>query len=415
MKDARSRPELRASTPMRRDEAGSRRPTLSGAAKAWLVALSLLLAVPTLAVRLQSRDALESFHNRVLARWPAARTFGRDPADYVARANRWLADRAYPIIAATHLANNLAYFALDASPKANISVGRDGFVFLNGSDPTSVNDLVENACAAPLDPSHRARLRAALDRIAAFGRRRALPIDVILVPTAPMLYPDRLPRAIPSRLREACAAGRAGLSPFVGLRPPEGLTFHYPYAAMSALRGDPAMFPNGNFHPDGLSVQVVRDVYLGGIGAGRPAGETVTPTRGPSELLGSHGIHVDFPLYDVSPSAGAVDEAATEAVRAATARFYPEPQTVFASRNAEAPNPITLLMLSDSYGDKEAYSFSAAFRTTVQMRPPDHDAAGLIDAVASLMRVDRLVLLFNDSNSESLVDLGDALQATADH
>ncbi len=388
---------------------------LTAVARAWLIVIALVLIVPTAAMRLQTDDELEAFHNRVLATWPAARDFKHDPAGWFAAANRWLADRAYPIVAATHLANNLAYFVLDTSPKANISVARHGLVFLNGSDPSAPNNLVESACVDPLDPAFQARLRAAIVRIGSFGRRRGLPIDVVVVPTVPTLYPDRLPRAIPSGLRHACLRAAGGASPFFHLLPQAGTTSVYTYAAMKARGDDPALYPNGNFHPDGLSLKLVRDAYLDEIGAARPSGETVTLTTGPSELLGSHGIVADFPIHDVSAAAGAatIDAPAAGAIEAATARFYDDPQTVFAFRNERSPNPSAILMLSDSFGEKESFSFSAAFREVVRLRAPDGDPSGVLDAVAAVTGVDRLVLLFNDGNTDLLIRLAEALPIEA--
>lgn len=388
--------------------------TLSRAAKGWLLGLAVLLALPTVLMGLQGRDELEYFHNRVLAPWPAARTFGRDPATWFARVNRWLADRAYPIVAAVHLRNDLAYRVLGASPAPNVTVAPGGLVFLNGTDPDHENDLVRSACLVAAEPGTGAAVESALERIATFGRRRGLAVDVLMVPTVPLLYGDRLPRSYPSALRAACAAGPAGRAPLSRIRAPEGVRFLYPFGEMSALRDDPAMFPLGDFHPDGLSVKTASDGYLRAIGAAVPADLALALTSAPSEVLADYGVIASFPVYAVSGSGTAYDPEAAASLRAALRAFYDGPVDTNVYRDPAAPNPETLLIVSDSYGQNQAVSLSAAFRTVVQTPTPSRDLVATMDAIRGIVPFDRLLLVFNDSNVLKLVDIGRALSATAD-
>ena len=180
---------------------------------------------------------------------------------------------------------------------------------------------------------------------------------------------------------------------------------------MSALRDDPAMFPIGNFHPDGLSVKIVTDRYLTAIGASLPA-LSVMPTSAPSEVLAEHGVIAPFPLYAVTGSGAVEDEGTTATVLKAVRPFYDDHgEAAYVYRDGVAADPQTVLMLSDSYGYNQGISFAAAFRTVVQMPAPDHDLAGLVQAVGALVHFDRLVLVFNDSNFGRLIDLGALLPA----
>ena len=390
-----------------------KRVMVSRTAQAILVLISVVLLAPTLAMKLQSTQSLEQFHNRVLTPWPETASFTLDPARYFAKVDRWLADRAYPIISAVYFKNNLAYFALHASPAPNVTVGRDGFVFLNGTEADAENDLVTGACTLAADPAIRTRIEAALGRFAAFGRLHGYPIDVVMVPTVPLLYGDRLPRSFPSALRKACAAGPAGRAPLSLIRAPDGLRFVYPFDEMSALRDDPAMFPMGDFHPDGLSVKVVTDTYLRAVGAPEPAW-SVMPTSGPSEILADHGVLATFPVYSVTGSGAAQDDTAMSAMLATVQPFYDSPgETAYVYRDPEAPDPRTVLILSDSYGFNQGISFAAAFRTVVQMPTPDRNLPAMLDAIGALVRFERIVLVFNDSNVARLLDTGDMLPSPA--
>ena len=67
----------------------------------------LLLLVPVLGIPLQNEGAIEQLHYRTLAKWPGRDGALADPVPYFTQARSWLADRAYPIIAASLLSNKI--------------------------------------------------------------------------------------------------------------------------------------------------------------------------------------------------------------------------------------------------------------------------------------------------------------------
>ncbi len=386
--------------------------SLSGWARAVLVAVGLVLLVPVVAMRGQTDDQLEAFHNRVLTQWPRRDSFWPNPSAYFSTVNAWLADRAYPIIAVTYLKNDFLYFGLNTAPMPHITIARDRFVFLNGNDDTSVNDMIEGTCLGLSNPSEMARLQAAVDEIADYGRHHADEIDVVLVPTIPTLYGDRLPRSIPSADRAACSKLSRGDSPLAQIASPRGTRFSYSFSAMHDHRDDRAFFPIGNFHPGGWSVKVARDAFLHDIGAAAPTGETVELTTGPSELLLDHGVVAPFPVYKVSASGITVDGKLEAAVRADTVRFYDNPlDSLHAYRNPRATDPESLLMISDSFGEGAGLSYAAAFQQVVQIGVPERDVSGLVATIAKLTRFDRVVLLFNEGNYGSVIEIGRLLRS----
>ena len=385
---------------------------LSGWARAILVAVGLVLFFPFAAMRGQTDDQLEAFHNRVLTQWPQRDSFWHNPSAYFSAINRWLADRAYPIIAVTYLKNNVLYFGLDTAPMPHISIARDHFVFLNGNDDTSINDMIEGTCLGLSDPREMARLQAAIDDIAQFARHHAYEVDVVLVPTIPTLYGDRLPRSIPAADRAACSKLSRDGSSLAHMAASRGSRFSYPFSAMYAHRDDKAFFPIGNFHPGGWSVKVARDAVLHDLGVDAPTGETVELTTGPSELLLDHGVVAPFPVYKVSASGITVDGKLEAAIVAETARFYDNPlDSIHAYRDPSAQDPESLLMLSDSFGEGAGLSYAAAFRHVVQIAAPERDVADLVATIATLTRVDRVVLLFNEGNYGSVIEIGRMLRS----
>ena len=107
---------------------------MSRPARAILAMTALSLFLPLLAMGLQDREALEQFHNRTLASWPSGKLLRTDPARYFSHANAWLADRAFPVIAATRFSRAALYETLGVSPQPNVSISQNGFIFLAGGD-----------------------------------------------------------------------------------------------------------------------------------------------------------------------------------------------------------------------------------------------------------------------------------------
>ena len=382
---------------------------LSRPAQIILAAVALALFLPLAGLSSQSREALEQFHNRTLATWPSGRLMRKDPARYFTLGNAWFADRAYPLIAATRFGKSFLYAAFHVTPQANVSVSRDGFAFLAGRDASHPYSFLVNTCLS--EPDTGARLQSAVDDIGRFARAQHYPIDIVLVPTIPTLYGDRLPRSIPAGYRAACAERVSGNSPLLGIRSVEGTRFVYPRQEMLARRNDPAFFPIGDYHPTGLSVQVVRAAYLKAIGIEAEVREDVALTSGPAEVLQDLGVDVDVPQYEISDARLEVDDAASHTMEAALARFYSQPRYPWVYDNPDPAIPQNILMISDSFGSNEGVSFAAAYRRVTQVWGPERDAADLLQQVGKLIPFDRVVLLFNEGNVLRVLEIAQALKA----
>ena len=302
------------------------------------------------------------------------------------------------------------YAAFGASPQPNVSVSRHGFIFLAGGDAAHPYSFLVNTCTTESDAA--SKLQAAIDEIGRFARARHVPIDVLLVPTIPTLYGDRLPRAIPAAYRAACAERAAGLSPLTHIQSVEGTRFLYPRDIMLGLRDDPAFFPIGGYHPTGLSVQVVRDAYLQASGFDAKVAENVELTRGPSEVMQYAGVSADIAYYRMWNDAVQVDEAASDSLGVALARFYSQPRSPKVYDDPDAALAQSVLMISDSFGNNEGVSFASAFRRVTQVWVPERDPAALFEAVSAVVPFDRVVLLFNEGNVQRVIEIAKALRST---
>ena len=328
--------------------------TPSRAAQLTLAVVALALSLPLAGLPFESREALEQFHNRTLVNWPSGRLFWKTPARYFALGNAWFADRAYPVIVATRLGKTFLYAAFDVTPQANVSVS-GGLTFLAGGDAAHPFSFLVSSCMS--EPDAGARLQSAVNDIGRFARSKHYPIDIVLVPTIPTLYGDRLPRSIPTAYRLACADRVSGNSPLTRIHSVEGTRFVYPHAEMLAQRDDRAFYPIGDYHPTGLSVQVVRTAYLNAVGFDAKVKEDVELTSGPAEVLQDLGVDVDVPQYAISNAGLEVDDAASQTMAPALARFYSQPRYPWVYENPVSAIPQNVLMISDSFGSSEGRQF----------------------------------------------------------
>jgi hypothetical protein len=377
--------------------------------------VALLLLLPVLCTRLQNPATLESFHNRTLRPWPVAASFPADPVRYFQNAKAWLADRAFPIIEATKLQRKVLYYVFDTAPQRRISLGSNGFVFLNGSSDAQANEVFETNCIVSHGKDSRDKLAQALPQIAQYAQRRGVAVDVIVVPTLATLYAQHLPPSVPEKYRKACREVGAGVSALLDIAPTPGVNFVFPLNAMRAASADEAFFPKGNWHAIGKSVAVARDAYLHVLGAAPPAQERLEPGVAPAELLEPYGIVVWNPIYFVRNAHVRSDPARSGAFAAAIASLFPNPHVSTAYYANDAPVlDQSVLMVSDSYGHSASEVFAGAFRDlsmVVTNGMATGDVGELVDRASRLQRIDRVILLVQEGSVDRIVGLAQGLAA----
>ena len=262
-------------------------------------AIAALLLLPVAMIGIQNNAELESFHNRSLRQWPKAQLFNKKPVDYFNTAKGWLGDRIFPIIKVSLATKKALLYVLNSPPQKRVTIGRNGYLFLNGSSESDVYGIFENACLRAHEPAISVALKAALQSVSSYSRNRGITVDVVVVPTMATIYANNLPNSVPIKIRAACSERSRGNSPLVVLAEESGGKFVYPLLEMNAARDDEAFFPKANFHPNGLSLKVVRDTYLLKQRLSQPSGEILELGSGPSEILSSYLIVRNFPVYNL--------------------------------------------------------------------------------------------------------------------
>jgi hypothetical protein len=374
-----------------------------------LAALALLLLMPCLGIPFQDRDVLEAFHNRALRPWPGQNLFLADPVNYFVQLRAWLSDRAFPIQQAAILQRKVLFYVLNTPPQKHVTVGRDGFVFLNGASDRNVNTIIDATCVRAHTLERSSLLQNALVSLAGFVEREGIAVDIVIVPTPATLYGDFLPSSVPEKYRALCRERTAGRTPLLALGQGSTINFVFPLLEMLERRLDEGFFPKGNWHPMGLSQKILRDTYLHRLGVDTPVEETLVKTTAPGEILHNAGIEKLVPVYDaIQPTV--VHDAETDVkLTALTADFFPRRGTntyPFNPRAFKNRKPVideAALMVSDSYGFATAPAFAAAFRQFIQVMTNDmrqERMAELVEQIQRLGRLDRIIMLVQEGDAE---------------
>ncbi|MDP5070179.1 MAG: hypothetical protein NWQ45_04700, partial [Congregibacter sp.] len=150
------------------------------------------------------------------------------------------------------------FYVFGDSPVANVDVGDAGFVFLNSHNVEHPHSAISSLCT----PNARQieKTRAAMTALASVARSYGATMTFAIVPSKPLLYPERLPATVPETLRKAClslkpaqsAAGQLKLAARSADIDDEGYRVFFPFGALYAMRDQPAFYPPGNFHASSM-------------------------------------------------------------------------------------------------------------------------------------------------------------------
>ncbi len=372
----------------------------------------LFLLVPIFGIPLQDAVFLEQLHNHTLSKWPSARDLSGNPVRYFSQARSWLAERAYPIIAAATLSNKILYFVFRTAPQPRITLGRDGFIFVNGPSEDMVNASFDNLCIKAHTESATRHLEKALASLAKFAARRGIAVDVVIVPTTATLYGDYLPPSVPPNYLSECRRRVHGDSPLLRIPKQAGVDFVYPFPQMKEARDNEAFYPKGNFHASGMSLKVVRDAYLASLGVQGEVDDRLVRGTAPSEILASYGIVAELPTYFIQNEHVKRDPDRQAILVKEIADLYPHPS--FSANyyiNSSPVVPDAVLMVSDSFGERASEVFAGAFKSTFQVAGsmPKERLGELIDRVSRLEHTTRLILLVQEGGVEQVVAWAAAL------
>jgi hypothetical protein len=386
--------------------------SFSPAARLQIAIVAGLLSIPAVIIPTQNTEQLAQFHKRYLAEWPYADSFGPDPVRYFRQAGKWFADRIGFIHPAAQIQKAILMYALRTPPEHRITLGRDGFIFLNGPSEQYINRIFEDQCIHSHSDAAVANVAMNLPALVRLGRKFGVPLHSIAVPMMSTLYADHIPHSVPDKIRNACLAVFNDNSALEKVAAQRNLNFLYPFAEMKALRNEKGFFPQANFHPDGLSVKTVRDAYLKTAGLSPVTGETIELGAAPSELLETYGLEINYPTWIIKNANVGRDNQASAAISEKLSPLFKIPPVVTVFTNRGPASKIGLL-LSDSVGIRAAPTFAGGFRRLIwvylrEMKQPEN-LEQIVEGVASSEHLDNIIVMLNEG---SLLSFGALVRGT---
>lgn len=229
-------------------------------ARLLIVLLVALLSLPAL-IGLGGGDSafLQNLENRRMSPLPPLSLLRENPPQYIEALDNFLKDRVGFRRQANALYRKMRFYLLKDPPAPNISIGRDGFVFMNSHRVEEPNIVFDLLCLQQTTP--KKELVTEMDRtfaaVSNYYSSRGFPVTIALAPTNVAVYPDKLPPMVERKYRDACRAypqsdHLIGQLQHLG-REDGRYDLYYPLELFRAHRDEPYFYPKETWHWSGRS------------------------------------------------------------------------------------------------------------------------------------------------------------------
>jgi hypothetical protein len=223
-------------------------------ARVLTVAFSLLLAIPAMVSWFTDHAARSRWENRPLVELPAPFAARKDTR-FFDELDQYLNDHFGFALELNRLHRKLLFYVFRDSPSPDVSLGKDGYVFVTSfkSEPFSV---LETLCVHGMDAQVAAVSADAWAQILQHFARTHEHVALLIVPSKPTLYPEKFTLAVPRRYRERCAQYEQenSVSEAIVRSAQEGGSIAiYPYKEFLQQKYNGNFYPRENFHYAGKS------------------------------------------------------------------------------------------------------------------------------------------------------------------
>ena len=218
--------------------------------------------------------------------------------------------------------------------------GRNGRIFLGNHAGSAPGSLIADVCGNGVDPAAIGRAVATLQPVLAAGRATGLPFRLLIVPTAPRLYPEDVPESIPCNAWPADRLVAALHDPAIV----------YPVAEMAALKARFDVLPRRHFHWAGEGPLRTAEIVARSLSLEQ---DVTLPLRGDNRSSDLNGFYKGAAIHDRigTPNLKAAGVALCWSTRCSPA----VPNSVVTYTR---PGPGRILLLADSFGDEIGGDFS---------------------------------------------------------
>jgi hypothetical protein len=280
---------------------------ISRKAGALLLLIAVCLGLPAIGMHWTDDAKRSRWENRELAAFPRLIGAGSERSGFFQGLETWIDDHFAFALPLNRLYRQMVFYVFSDSPSEQVTLGKDGFVFLNSHVPGTPNPALRRLCDVTIVNQDYPALASAWVRILRHFERPGRNVVLAVAPTTPVVYPDMLPDSTPPAIRKACAAYRQAPPPVSRLvtdMREQGLRAVYPLETFIANRLDGNFFPKQCFHFSGLSAHLFGETLLKTVGIDPPAAWKTRiedgQRRGDMEELFGFRREVHSPDFDYS-------------------------------------------------------------------------------------------------------------------
>lgn len=225
-----------------------------------LAFLICLLSLPGLTGFIWKDDeAMQKLENRKMATMPTWLVFKENSTTFIKELEKYLKDHVGYRRMANQIFRKIRYYVLKDPPLLNIALGRDGTLFLSSVRVNTPNVAFKELCEQQANPTDDLiqKMDNTFTSVSGYYASRGFKVTIAAAPTNISLYPDRLPRTVDKKYREACLAYPSSnhlLSRLAQLgQLKDRYSLYYPLDLFYQHREEPHFYPKETLHWSGRS------------------------------------------------------------------------------------------------------------------------------------------------------------------
>lgn len=233
-------------------------------AKIVIFLIGVLLLMPVIFSSNVDRNLRSKMERRELNDWPS--WAGRESiSGYFSGIESYLDDHIGLSVFFNSLYRKLRFFIFNDPPVSNISIGAEGFLYLNSHSHKTPFNIYKKLCQTEFTGKQEKKYIKNLKSLATFFEEIDYSFVFAVVPSKPALYPDYLPDNLPNGYKESCLKFTKQPNYLQSISKElsrQDVLFFYPYAEFFNQRLKFAFYPKESFHWKGESAHVFSTLLL---------------------------------------------------------------------------------------------------------------------------------------------------------